>query len=716
MVLPLLNSDTEADSLSKCEANSTVSSIIPPSKPNSQEDKQLPGDLVDNLKNVSVSDDDSSIEEYRTIKLLHALNPSNKLRYHDLLEADFLSEYENTDLYTTTFVAKLISWNLCQLPPTDSISKLLKLASADKFADLYVFTFQETVSLRYLSSNDSVITRWSEVLLKNLPKGYNLMHKSGLSGLTTILIASSSLSEQISDICVDTIGLGYLGWYNKGCISLKFSVGKIGDSKLIGLPIQILNLHLVHGEDPSACKSRMKNLEKVGNSVSLVNNEARLTSNSIMEASDNVQRVLQLSDIEMDKISKAEISLSGISEPLPTDGLIFVSGDLNSRLDGIDRDAILSAITEKQYKTLTGYDELSTIMAQSNALMGFEEGRLSFPPTYKLNSAREYDLKRKPAYTDRIAYCGSKAKVRQITYGSLSIDGSDHNPVYSEFSIHSELFHAESLRQHRLIFEKYYNDVISTMRLLEFEPTEVTKRCCVGIQESVTLRFSNLTDEQLNYKITEMNRGFFQSATFSIDDPKPKSSIDRKSNKKIRFSVLPKESGTVAAKYSVALSGFNYQKYISITFKVETIIGCSLDQLTEVQFENILNCFKFIISAKNKVGLVSHFSEVEGLESLASFEQKLLKQITLEKIDIKFLVEANRIANTGSISAMDVIYIWMRYLPSINVGNKRGKAVFSRLIDLIKFLQMDSETAYEHFGFLFNDQYEILDYLESSLH
>lgn len=75
-----------------------------------------------------------------------------------------------------------------------------------------------------------------------------------------------------------------------------------------------------------------------------------------------------------------------------------------------------------------------------------------------------------------------------------------------------------------------------------------------------------------------MNRGFFQSATFSIDDPKPKSSIDRKSNKKIRFSVLPKESGTVAAKYSVALSGFNYQKYISITFKVETIIGCSLDR------------------------------------------------------------------------------------------------------------------------------------------
>ena len=65
---------------------------------------------------------------------------------------------------------------------------------------------------------------------------------------------------------------------------------------------------------------------------------------------------------------------------------------------------------------------------------------------------------------------------------------------------------------------------------------------------------------------------------------------------------------------------------------------------------------------------------------------------------------------------MDVIYIWMRYLPSINVGNKRGKAVFSRLIDLIKFLQMDSETAYEHFGFLFNDQYEILDYLESSVH
>jgi len=708
------NSDTENDFSSKADVDTTITSTPPSTNVSNQDDTQ--NDLTEKLKNVNINETEDTVDKYRAIKLLHALNPSNKLRYHDLLQSDFLSEFESTDIYTATIIVKLITWNLCQLPPTDSIGGFLKLASADKYADMYVFTFQETVSLRYLASNNSVINRWTEVILKNLPNGYKVMHKSGLSGLTTILIANPSLSQQLSDINVDTVGLGYLGWYNKGCISLKFSVGKVGDTKLAGLPIQVLNMHLVHGEDTSACKSRMKNLEKVGNSVSLVNSEGHLTPKSTKNVSDKVQRVLQLDDIEMDKISKATISLSGISEPLATNGLIFVAGDLNSRLDGIDRDAILSAIREKQYKVLVGYDELATIMSQNDALIGFEEGRLSFAPTYKLNSAREYDLKRKPAYTDRIAYCGSKTQIRQITYGSLSVDGSDHRPVYSEFCVHSKLFHPELLQKHLLIFEKYYNNVISTMRLLEFEPSEIVQRCCVGIQESVYINFSNPSDELLSYKISEMNKGFFQLATFSIDDPKPKSSIERKSNKRIKFSVLPKSPGTIAAKYSVTLLGFDYQKYVTITFNAETVIGCALDELTENQFENILNCFKFIIAAKSRVGLVSHFSEVENLDSLTPFEQTLLKHITLDTVDFKILAEHNNSANTGSVATMDVIYVWMRYLPGINTGDKRGKAVFSKLIDLIKFLQMDNETAYEHFGFLFNDQYEILDYLESSNH
>ncbi|VEU19964.1 DEKNAAC100204 [Brettanomyces naardenensis] len=700
------------DSLTSNDAQSESTTTTEPTTI-ATEDK-----LAQKFRSVTLQDskDGFSIENLRSTRLLQLFNPSNKLRYHDLLETDFLSEFQKTDIFPSKFTVKLISWNLCQVAPTTELAKMVKMSSPNgDYAELYILTFQETVSLRSFSHNGSVIDQWCGTVLRTLPAGYKVVHKSGLLGLTTIVLASNPLSAQISDVRVETVGLGYLSWYNKGCISVRFSLGKVGDSKLSGLPIQILNMHLVHGEEDSSANARAKNLQKIGNTFSLVNESAHLTPDSGIEAKDTIERTLDLSDIELQKISNESVSISGISEPPVGDGIVLLSGDLNFRISELGRDSILSYTNSKSFAELTRYDELSNMIGQKSVFQGFQEGVINFPPTFKLKGrSGEYDIKRKPAYTDRILYCGPQLTIKQLEYGSYPVYGSDHLPVCAEFEISTAFFHPQSLLDHRLQFKDYYQHVISSMRLLEIEPETIEIDCCSGFEQRVEFMFKNLCDESLTYKIAERNKGFFRQATFRID--KERSTIDRKSEKPVVFTATPAKIGKITASYSVTLSGFDALKTISITLNVKSVVGVDIDKLEEQQYQNIVDSFTFILSSKSTLGLTSHLLDIESFDSLSKLEQNILKQVTLDRVNFGKLAGANEIGNKASVAVLDAMYMWMKFLPDINIGTPRGRVLFSKLIDLIKFLGMDNEKAYEYFGFLFNDEYEILDYLESSVH
>ncbi|QPG76392.1 hypothetical protein FOA43_003781 [Brettanomyces nanus] len=651
---------------------------------------------------------EDSFNEFRAIKLLKLLNPSNKLKYHELLETDFLSEFQKTDRFAAKFTIKVITWNLCQCSPPREFGTMLMMKSGGNFADLYVLTFQETVSLKSFSHSGTVIDQWCEVALMSLPSGYKIVHKSGLLGLTTVIVASGLLSDEITDVNVDNVGLGYLSWYNKGCISVCFNVGKIGDAKLSGLPIQILNMHLSHGEDESSVSNRMKNLQKVGNTFSLVNSSAHLTTDSAHSYVDNVERALDLSDIELEKMVNELVSFGNLSEALVTDGIIILSGDMNFRISDLDRESILRHAKAGDYQALCDHEELCNLMQQKLVLNGFKEAPIHFLPTFKVKCSGEYDIKRRPAYTDRVVYCGPKDTIKQLTYGNYSIGGSDHLPVYSEFLVDTLFVHASALKLHRDKFDEIYTDVISKMELLEIEPQRILNDCCAGLEEIVEITFRNLCDETLNYKVVEQDKSFFRQSAFQIDDTD--CSIEPKSEKRLLFKTTPNKICKIVANYEVSLRGFDFSKIVSIVLNVESIIGVGVNELKNQQFDNIMKSFSFILHAKPNFKLTSHLLDIESLDSLTSMEQQALKDITLRTVDF------SSIGDQCSLVLLDVLYMWMKLVPDINIGTARGKAVFTRLIDLIKFLGMDNVEAYKYFGFLFNDENEILDYLESTVH
>lgn len=134
---------------------------------------------------------------------------------------------------------------------------------------------------------------------------------------------------------------------------------------------------------------------------------------------------------------------------------IFWMGDLNYRLDL--KQVVPAAVTwtmeerwkyvtkligQKRYEELSRFDELRREMKAENVFGGFEEGKLSFPPTFKVVRGRrgnEYQRVRVPSYCDRILWHSlplHRKNVKLREYGCVSeVDTSDHKPVYGVFDV-----------------------------------------------------------------------------------------------------------------------------------------------------------------------------------------------------------------------------------------------------------------------------------------
>ncbi|KAI0258569.1 Endonuclease/exonuclease/phosphatase [Gloeopeniophorella convolvens] len=92
--------------------------------------------------------------------------------------------------------------------------------------------------------------------------------------------------------------------------------------------------------------------------------------------------------------------------------------------------------------TLLQFDQLKSAIRKSKAFIDFEEYPITFFPTYRFNAdvvadTLGYDIKRKPAWTDRILHMSSPSvKVRQRSYSAHpAITMSDHRPVSADFVV-----------------------------------------------------------------------------------------------------------------------------------------------------------------------------------------------------------------------------------------------------------------------------------------
>uniref|UniRef100_A0A2H8TQ97 Inositol polyphosphate 5-phosphatase K n=1 Tax=Melanaphis sacchari TaxID=742174 RepID=A0A2H8TQ97_9HEMI len=132
---------------------------------------------------------------------------------------------------------------------------------------------------------------------------------------------------------------------------------------------------------------------------------------------------------------------------------VFWFGDLNFRLDNKKFKSAKEIVSQvnninssiRNATTLAEIwtqDELSSVMQKSKAFKGFFEYLPMFPPTYRyIFDSSSYDLKRRPAWTDRILYktidpSNEKCLLEVLSYKYIeSIQLSDHRPVYSEASV-----------------------------------------------------------------------------------------------------------------------------------------------------------------------------------------------------------------------------------------------------------------------------------------
>lgn len=110
--------------------------------------------------------------------------------------------------------------------------------------------------------------------------------------------------------------------------------------------------------------------------------------------------------------------------------LTFFLGDLNFRINDLSDADVLLHIQNQNWGQLLKHDQLNLAKSQGRAFQGFTESSINFSPTYKFTpNSDSYNLKRKPAYTDRILYRGGDS-LQVISYTSLmGFRGSDHKPV-----------------------------------------------------------------------------------------------------------------------------------------------------------------------------------------------------------------------------------------------------------------------------------------------
>ncbi|KAK3275918.1 hypothetical protein CYMTET_15982 [Cymbomonas tetramitiformis] len=117
----------------------------------------------------------------------------------------------------------------------------------------------------------------------------------------------------------------------------------------------------------------------------------------------------------------------------------FFFGDLNYRV-WLEYEKTVALSKAKQLDPLLAADQLRAEQEAGRALTEFEEGLITFRPTYRYDiGTREFSNHKmqSPSFTDRILWCSSsKEMIQQTSYEACdTITTSDHNPIKATFKI-----------------------------------------------------------------------------------------------------------------------------------------------------------------------------------------------------------------------------------------------------------------------------------------
>ncbi|PVF98730.1 DNase I-like protein [Serendipita vermifera] len=293
----------------------------------------------------------------------------------------------------------------------DEPSERLSLdGSADP--DIFIFGFQEldlsTGALLYSTSNLLEIA-WTDAIIAALGQKSILYTKFASRQLVGMLILGFVRKGQrphIGEITTSSLGVGLMGLMgNKGAVGLRF--------RFRNTYICCIASHLAAGD--GFLERRNADYLDICHRLQFPLNAA-----TPAEATDEA-RAVSCSIFE-------------------SDVLIWLV-NLNYRIDiPIEEVVTLKRPPLKPYNrsTLLEFDELITSKRNGRIFEVFKEQALTFDPTYRyFINTRNFDLRRRPAWTDRILYSAYPfSSIQQLSYQSHpDVTLSDHRPVSADFLV-----------------------------------------------------------------------------------------------------------------------------------------------------------------------------------------------------------------------------------------------------------------------------------------
>lgn len=283
--------------------------------------------------------------------------------------------------------------------------KLDVLNSLDRLSDLASeedSTFEDTVEgCATLGKRESSVHRANYVRIVS----------KQMVGIHVSVWVSRKLRRHVNNLEVSPVGVGLLGYMgNKGSISISMS--------LFQTRLCFVCSHLASGHKSGDQQKR----------------------------NADVYEILQ-------RTRFSSLFAAGRPQKIPSHDRIFWFGDLNYRIDLPDSE-VRYLVGMKKWDDLLKSDQLTKELVSGNTFVGWKEGLINFPPTYKYerNTTRyvgelhnEEEKKRSPAWCDRVLWFGKGTK--QLSYWSSGLNLSDHRPVSAVFLVEVEVFNQQKLER-----------------------------------------------------------------------------------------------------------------------------------------------------------------------------------------------------------------------------------------------------------------------------
>lgn len=310
-------------------------------------------------------------------------------------------EDQFTDLSTFKFFVG--TWNVNGQNP-DDMSLQTWLAVDAEPPDFYVIGFQELdLSKEAFVFPESVKEEiWMRAVSDGLHPAakYCLVKHIRLVAMLLIVYAKPELMDDVTNISVDTVGTGIMGKLgNKGGVTTRL--------RFHASDICFVNSHLA---------AHVEELERRNQDYSDICARTNFVTFEREDMSSLPSRVLKIKDHES----------------------VIWLGDLNYRINGLDTQQVKHHLINNNLNELKKCDQFHQQRNQRKIFVGFQEGEISFQPTYKYdpgtNTWDSSEKARPPAWTDRILWRGDN--IKQTSYRShMDLVVSDHKPVSAVFDI-----------------------------------------------------------------------------------------------------------------------------------------------------------------------------------------------------------------------------------------------------------------------------------------